>query len=166
MSSVAKNHAQFVPYADATGHLPTILRLALTKTGAKDRVACGDSRDRGQFLDLVVDRMALGDHLVDETKGPRVLSRHEIVTVEGPLDGFVVLPGAADIDLIQPSLHLDDVLGVALDVARLTLEAARGLVQHNSRIGERIAHALLAGGKEQRAHRGCLTDAEGRDRRS
>jgi hypothetical protein len=40
---------------------------------------------------------------------------------------LIVLTGMADIDLIQAPLHLDDVLGVALDVARLTLEAARGL---------------------------------------
>jgi hypothetical protein len=34
------------------------------------------------------------------------------------------LSGVADIDLVQPAFHLDDVLGMALDIARLTLEAA------------------------------------------
>ncbi len=53
---------------------------------------------------------------------------HEIVAVERAFDRFVVLTGVLDVDLVQPALHLDDVLGVALDVGGLALEAARRLV--------------------------------------
>ena len=61
--------------------------------------------------------------------------RQEIVAVEGLFDRGVVLAGVADIDLVQAPLHLDDVLGMALDIARLTLEAARGLMQQNAGVG-------------------------------
>src|SRR5262245_8265938 len=79
-----------------------------------------------QLLNLLVERMALGDDLIDDAEGSGILSRQEIVAVESLFDGSVVLAGVADIDLVQAPLHLDDVFGVAFDIARLTLEAARG----------------------------------------
>ena len=109
--------------------------------------------------------MALGDDLIDDAEGSGILGRQEIVAVEGLFDRGVVLAGVADIDLVQAPLHLDDVLGMALDIARLTLEAARGLMQQDAGVGQGIAHALLAGGKQQRAHGRGLADAQGGDRR-
>jgi len=39
------------------------------------------------------------------------------------------------VDLVQAPLDLQNVLGMALDVGRLPLEAARGLVQHDAALG-------------------------------
>src|SRR5262249_49902225 len=59
--------------------------------------------------------MALGDDLIDDAEGSGILGRQEIVAVEGLFDRGVVLAGVADIDLVQAPLHLDDVLGMALE---------------------------------------------------
>src|SRR5262249_40674021 len=104
-----------------------------------------DLRYRGELFHFFFQRMTLGDDLVHEPERPGILRRHEVITVERLVDGLVVLTGMADIDLIQAPLHLDDVLGVTLDVARLTLETARRLVQQNARVRQRVAHTLLAG---------------------
>jgi hypothetical protein len=57
-------------------------------------------------------------------------------------------------------LTREDLAGVDLDVGRLALEAARGLMDHDPGVGQREALALGAGGQQQRAHRGGLADAE------
>src|SRR5262245_40139378 len=103
------------------------------------------SRDRRELFYFLVQGMALGDDLVHEAKSPSVLGRHEIIAVERPVDRLVVLAGVADVDLIQAPLHLDDVLGVPLDGARLALIAAGRLMQQDAGVGKRVAHALLAG---------------------
>src|SRR5215475_11811054 len=81
---------------------------------------------RHQLLNLLVERIALGDDLIDDAKGAGILRRQEVIAVKRPLDGVVVLAGVADVHFVKPPLHLDDVLGMALDIACLTLEAARG----------------------------------------
>src|SRR5262245_58465573 len=107
------------------------------------------SRDRRELFYFLVQGMALGDDLVHEPQTPGILGRQEIIAVERPVDGLVVLAGVADVDFVQPPLHLDDVLGVALDVACLTLIAAGRLMQQDASVGERVAHALLARAQEQ-----------------
>ena len=57
------------------------------------------------------------------------LGAHEVIAVQSAFHRLVVLAGMLDVDLVQPALGLDDVLGVALDVRDLALKAARGLVQ-------------------------------------
>ena len=49
-------------------------------------------------------------------------------------------------------LQVDDELRVALDVGHLALEAARRLVDHHRRVGQREALALGARGEQERAH--------------
>ncbi|EKF42791.1 prolipoprotein diacylglyceryltransferase [Nitratireductor indicus C115] len=107
-----------------------------------------------------------GKDLVDQTEIECFVSGHEVIAVERVLDGFVLLARVLDIDLVQPALQLDDILGMALDVGGLTLEAARRLMNHDARIGRRKAHILMAGAQKQRAHGGRLSDAQGRDRRT
>src|SRR5215475_7599607 len=102
------------------------------------------SRDRRELFYFLVQGMALGDDLVHEAKTPGILGRHEIIAVERPVDRLVVLTGVADVDFVQAPLHLDNVLGVPLDVARLALIAAGRLMQEDAGVGERVAHALLA----------------------
>jgi hypothetical protein len=89
---------------------------------------------RHQLLNLLVER-ALGDDLIDDAEGSGILGRQEIVAVKRPLDGVVVLAGMADIHFVKPPLHLDDVLGMALDIAGLTLKSARGLMQQDAGVG-------------------------------
>src|SRR4029079_13120625 len=96
--------------------------------------------------------MALGDDLIDDAKGSGILRRQKVVAVERLLDRLIGLPGMAPIDVVQTPFHLDDVLGVALDVTRLTLETARRLMQQDAGVGERIAHALLTRRKQKRAN--------------
>ena len=57
------------------------------------------------------------------------------------------------------SLRLD------LDVRGHALRAARGLVDHDPRVGQRDAHARLAGREQEAAHRRGLADAHRADTR-
>ena len=120
---------------------------------------------RHQLLNFLVERMALGDDLIDDAEGSGILRRQKVVAVERLLDRLIGLPGMAHIDVVQTPFHLDDVLGVALDVTRLTLETARRLMQQDAGVGQRIAHALLTRRKQKRAHGRGLTDAKGGDGR-
>ena len=67
-----------------------------------------------------------------------------------------------DVDFVQPPLHLEDVLGVALNVGGLPLEPAGRLMDHDPRVRQGEAAALFAGGQQKRAHRGRLPDAHRR----
>ena len=71
-----------------------------------------------------------------------------------------------DVDLVEPLLQVQNLLGMIHDVGRLPLEAAGRLVQHDAGIGQREALALLAGGEQERGHGGGLADAQGRHRRT
>src|SRR6516164_1101782 len=62
---------------------------------------------RHQLLNLLIERIALGDDLIDDAEGSGILGRQEIVAVEGLFDRGVVLAGVADVDLVQAPLHLD-----------------------------------------------------------
>jgi hypothetical protein len=94
-------------------------------------------------------------------EGSDILRRQKVVAVERLLDRLIGLPGMAHMDVVQTPFHLYDVLGVALDVTRLTLESARRLMQQDAGVGQRLAHALLTRRKQKRAHGRGLTDAKG-----
>ncbi len=70
------------------------------------------------------------------------------------------------VDLVEPLLEVEDLLGVQHDVGRLALKATGGLVHHDAGIRQREAHVLLARGQQQRAHRRGLSGAQGRHRRT
>jgi hypothetical protein len=55
-------------------------------------------------LNRLVERIALGDDLIDDAEGSGILGRQEIVAVEGLFDRGVVLAGVADVDLVQAPL--------------------------------------------------------------
>src|SRR4029077_12106378 len=80
--------------------------------------------DRRQLLDLLFNRLPLVDHLIDNPELPGIFGSHEVITVERLFNHGVILPGMALVNLIKAPLHLDDVLGMALDIAGLALEAA------------------------------------------
>ncbi len=65
--------------------------------------------------------------------------------------------------LVQPLAGLQDLLGVDVDVRRLTLESAQRLVNQYARMRQAEALALGAPGEQQGAHAGRLADAHGAD---
>ena len=104
-------------------------------------------------------------NLIDEPEVTRLLGREEVIAIERLLDHLVGLAGVLDVRLVEPPLHLDDVLGVALDIGGLTGETARGLMHHDAGVRQRVAHALFTSAKQQRPHRCRLADAQRRNRR-
>src|SRR3984957_7041500 len=83
-------------------------------------------------LDRAFDR-----HLIHDSKGLRLVRRHEMIPIQRSFNGFVGLTGVMYVDLIEPSLDLENILGVPLDIRSLPLEAARRLVDHDAGIGQR-----------------------------
>ena len=65
--------------------------------------------------------------LVDQAELARFLGGHEMIAVERALDRLEILAGVGDVDLVQATLQLDDVLSMALDVRGLAGKAARRL---------------------------------------
>jgi hypothetical protein len=60
--------------------------------------------------------------------------------------------GAGRAQLDEALAHIEDLARVDLDVARLAGDAARWLVDHDARVGQRAAHFGLATRKEERRH--------------
>ena len=79
-------------------------------------------------------------HFVYNAEGFRLLRRHEVVAIKRPLNDLVGLTGVLYVNFIQAALGLKNVLGVPLDIARLALETGRGLMHHDSRVGQGPAH--------------------------
>ena len=78
------------------------------------------------------------------------------MSVDDPLLG---LAGALDQDLDHPLAHLDHLGHRQLEVGRLALGAAVGLVDEDAGVGQREALARRAGGEEHGRGRGGLADA-------
>ena len=76
-------------------------------------------------------------------------------------DLLEVLAGVLGEDLVEAAAHVDDLLGVDLDVRGLALEGRGDLVDQDLRVGQRHALALGAAGQQQRAHRHRDADADG-----
>src|SRR5690606_7649928 len=104
-------------------------------------------------------RRPLFDHLVDQPERLGIRGRKEAIALERLLDRLHRLAGVLDVDLVESTPQTDDLARVDLDVARLALEPAGGLVDHDSGVRQRKALALSTGGQQQRAHRGGLATA-------
>ena len=63
--------------------------------------------------------------------------------------------------LVQPFADDKDLLGVDVDIRRLTLGAAAGLVNHGARVGEAETLAFRAARQQKRPHAGRLADTGG-----
>src|SRR5690606_41095975 len=68
----------------------------------------------------------------------------EVVALGVVGDGLDRLSGVARQDGVQVLLHREDFARMDLDVGRLALEAAQGLVDHHPRVRQRIALARRA----------------------
>jgi hypothetical protein len=73
-----------------------------------------------------------------------------------PLDG---LAGVLGQDLLDPPALPHDLLRVDLEVDRLPLDPAVGLVQQHARVRQGVALAARAGGQDHRGGRGGLPQA-------
>src|SRR5262249_1644356 len=100
------------------------------------------------------------DHPIDELVLLRLLGAHEVVALRVLGDLLQRLPGVLGDDLVESPAHVDDLLGVDLDVGRLALEAARDLVNEDLRVRRR--HPLLRGApaEQQRTHAHRNPDAD------
>src|SRR5438067_1959106 len=76
----------------------------------------------------------------------------ELVAIHRLLDLLERLTGVLSVQRVHPVPDAQDFLGLDLDVRRHALSPARGLVDHDSGIGQRHAHAGLAGGEQEAAH--------------
>lgn len=66
------------------------------------------------------------NYLVDQAVFQRLLRCHEVIALGILLDGLQRLTGVLREDLVELLLGVQDVLGVDLDIGRLTLRAAGG----------------------------------------
>jgi hypothetical protein len=67
---------------------------------------------------------------------------------------------APGVDIVQPLLDLHDIFGVTDNIGSLSFEAAGRLMDHDSRVRQRVTRFCLAGAKEKRTHGGGLSDAK------
>lgn len=101
------------------------------------------------------------DDLVDQPVLLGVLRRHEVVPVGILLDFLQGLAGLIGEELIETVPHAQDALGADLDVGSLSLGAAEGLMDHHFAVGEGQPFALGPGRKQEGAHGGSHSDADG-----
>src|SRR5438132_12552948 len=108
---------------------------------------------RGSKLRLQFPRR---EHLVDDSVLLALLRGHDEVAIGALLhllDGLARVLGE---DLVEQLAVAEDLLGLDLDVDRLTLRAAVRLVDQDARVRKRIALALGPGGEDHRGGRGGL----------
>lgn len=66
--------------------------------------------------DLLFSGRALVENLVDQAEINCLLWRHEMVAIKSFLNNIIRLSRMLDVNLVQPALHLDDVLRMAFDI--------------------------------------------------
>src|SRR4051812_43718400 len=94
---------------------------------------------------VVRQRLTLAEDLVDQTVRLRLLRVHEEVPFHVGADLLDRLAGALGVDPVQLLARLQDLAGMDLDIGRLPLRPARGLMDHYPGVGQREALALRAG---------------------
>src|SRR5690606_27564131 len=99
-------------------------------------------------------QLLVGDDLIDEAILLGLTWRHEVVALGIVLDPRDILAGVLGQEAVEGVPRAQDLLGVYVDVGRLALKSAQGLVDHDPRVRERPALALGARGHEERTHRG------------
>jgi hypothetical protein len=100
------------------------LRLCLSSIELADRLLGG--------------ARAVFDDLVDEAELLRLGRRQELVAFDCGLDRLQRLTGVLDVDLVEPGSQRQDLARLDLDVGRLPLGAARGLVDQCTRTSRRL----------------------------
>ena len=113
----------------------------------------------GWLLDIARLRLY---NLIDDAVIDRLLRRHEEIAVAILLDLVLGLIAVLRNVRVEDLPNEQNLLGLDLNVGRLSLRAAEGLVDHNSRVGQSAALALGAGTEEEGAHRRGHAEADGR----
>ena len=113
----------------------------------------------GWLLDIA--RLCL-HNLIDDAVIDRLLRRHEEIAIAILLDLVLGLIAVLRNVRVEDLPNEQNLLGLDLNVGRLSLRTAEGLVDHNSRVGQSAALALGAGTEEEGAHRRGHAEADGR----
>src|SRR5216683_7540910 len=74
------------------------------------------------------------DHLVDNAEFLGFERRQEAIALDRRGDHLERLPGMLNVNFVKPGAQPQDFAGLDLDVRRLALGAARGLVDHDVRV--------------------------------
>src|SRR6202050_2796733 len=104
--------------------------------------------------------LMLRDDAIYDAVLPGLLRAHEVVALGVLADLLELFAGVLGDDLVEAVAHVDDLLGVDLDIGRLALEARRHLMYQDLGVGQRHALAMRTPGQQQRAHRHRDTDAD------
>lgn len=114
--------------------------------GGRIRTADGIGGFGGRLLLLLVGG-GWGEDFVDQAVVGGFLGAKELVAFDvlgDLLGGLAGVPGEEVVELVA---GLEDGLGLDLDVGRLAVDPAVGLVDHDLGVGEAVAFALGAGGE-------------------
>src|SRR5712691_2564799 len=106
------------------------------------------------------------DDVVDQSVLLRRIRREEVVALGVLRDLLDLLSGVARKDLVELLAGAQDLLGVDLDVARLSLHASPRLVDEDVRVRERVPLAVRTAREQDRRHRVGHADADRGDRRA
>ena len=101
--------------------------------------------------------------LVEEAVLEGFLGREPLVAVVVLEDGVHRLAGLVGRQLGHDLLHVQDELGLDLDVRGRAADAAGGLVHQDAGVRGGVALALGAGGEQELAHRGGEAGGDGDD---
>src|SRR6478735_797872 len=109
------------------------------------------------------DGSCVGRDLVEETVFERFGGGEPLVAVVVLEDGFHGLAGLVRRELGHDLLHVEDQLGLDLDVRRRAADAAGGLVHQDAGVRGGVALALGAGGQQELSHGGSQAGGDGND---
>jgi len=106
------------------------------------------------------------DDVVDDAVLLGFLGAHEEVALGVPLDLLDRLPGVRGEHLVERLAHPQDLPRMDLNVRRLALEPAGGLVDQDAGVRQGEPHAFGTAGQQHRRHAGGEPHAHGRDPRT
>src|SRR4051794_17420581 len=129
-------------------------------TTASSATALGTTRTAPSPIRRRTKRLPMLDHAVDDFVLLRLFRAHEVVALGVLRDLLQRLPGVLGDDLVEALADVNDLLGVDLDVGRLSGEAARDLMDQDLRVRQRHSLVLAAAREQQRAHAHRDADAD------
>ena len=100
-------------------------------------------------------------HVIDQAVVLCFLGRHEPIAVGVLLDFLQRMAGVLEEDRVESFFNLAEFLGVDHDILGGPFHAGQRLVDHDSRVGKRVALSRGSGGQQHRAHRSTLPHAIG-----
>src|SRR5467141_3417489 len=107
-------------------------------------ISSGPGADRSRLGLPLLAGLEFTDDLVHDPVGLRLLRGHEEVPVGVLLDLGQRLPRVLHENVVQRRAPGQDLLRIDIDVGRLPLAAAEGLVDHDTRVRQRGAFSIRA----------------------